>query len=265
MQSKPFIFRWQLAVVAISLLSLMSCSGNYGKKVTFSTNTGEVYYKGDGVTETDAKAVGEFLEKQGYFSKDGSRTSVQITKKDKTIEARFVVNDKKLAAAKNADASFEIIGALMSKEVFSDTPVDIIYTDDKFGDKKTIAFNPKVLESADGNPIAEIKDMQKTDWNNNTLYYSDNIKSDDIDILMDYLKDKKVFLADGSIDIIVNQSDNGDVRIRFPIKDSFNTPEGMQEIDNFAGQLKKDLFQNVTLHFEVLDEAMKTVKSFTYN
>ncbi|MBL0069859.1 MAG: hypothetical protein IPP39_15725 [Chitinophagaceae bacterium] len=263
MQSRPFIFRWQLAVVAISLFSLMSCSGNYGEKVTFSTNTGEVYYKGDGVTEADAKAVGEFLEKQGYFSKDGNRTSVQISKKDKTIEARFVVNDTKLAAVKNADASFEIIGALMSKEVFKNEPVDVIYTDDKFADKKTIAYNPKVLESA--NTIAEIKDMQKTEWNNNTLYYSDNIKTDDIDVLMDYLKDKKFFLTDGAVDIIVNQSDNGDVRIRFPIKNSFNTPEGMQKIDNFASQLKKDLFQNVTLNFEVLDEAMQTVKSFTYN
>ncbi len=151
----------------------------------------------------------------------------------------------------------------MSKEVFKNQPVDVIYTDDKFDDKKTIAFNPKVLESAD--TIAEIKDMQKSEWNSNTLYYSDNIKTEDINVLMDYLKDKKFFLADGSVDIIVNQSDNQDVRIRFPIKNSFNTPEGMQQIDSFASQLKKDLFQNVTLNFEVLDEAMQTVKSFTYN
>ena len=135
---------------------------------------------------------------------------------------------------------------------------------DKFADKKTIAYNPKVLETESTNPLADIKDMEKTDWNNNSLYYTANIKAGDINTLMDYLKEKGFFLADGAIDLIVNQSDDGSVRMRFPIKNSFNTPAGMQQIDDFASQLKKDMFQNNTLQFDVLDEAMEIVKSFTY-
>lgn len=265
MQLKSTNFRWQLAVVAISLFALMSCSNNYGKKVTFSTNTGEVYYKGDGVTEADAKAVGKFLEEQGYFSKDGKTSSVQISKKDKTFDARFVVDDKKLAEAKNADAAFETIGALMSKEVFSNMPVDIIYTDDKFGDKKTIAYNPKVLETKKADSFVDLKDMEKMDWHNNTLYYTSNVTKEHINTLMKYLQDEGFFSANNATDLIVNEAEDGSVHIRFPIKNDFNTAEGMQKIDDFASQLKKDLFKAVPMEFEAIDESMKSIKIFTYN
>src|SRR5664279_1393538 len=136
---KPFIIHPASFVVIICVLALASCT-SYGKKVTFEGNKGEVYYKGEGVTETDAKATGKFLEEQEYFLKDNKERSVQISKDGGRIKARFVIDQKALASVPNADETFALIGALLSKEVFNNTPVDVIYTDEGFKDIQTIPF-----------------------------------------------------------------------------------------------------------------------------
>ena len=73
-------------------LVLASCN-NYGKKITIGKN--EVYYKGDGVTESDAKKLGDFLKKADYFD-DSVTKSVQITKQNNAFVVRFVVDKDKI-------------------------------------------------------------------------------------------------------------------------------------------------------------------------
>ena len=56
--------------IMLSLLvvvALTACS-NHGKKVKIEGTKAEVYYKGDGVTEDDAKKTGEFLKSVSLFN-----------------------------------------------------------------------------------------------------------------------------------------------------------------------------------------------------
>lgn len=253
--------RWQLSLVALSMLTLASCS-NYGKKVTFPDHKGEVYYKGDGVSESDAKAVGKFLDEEKYFSHDDQTRSVQITKKDQKIEARFVVDEKKLAEVKNVDAIFEMIGAQMSKQLFKDVPVDVIYTDDKFKDIKTIAYNKKLLESS--GILDELKAMNKKNVFNNTLFFSEGITEDEASSLAEYLETEEFFTKTSNNDFIIGKTEDNRLHVRAPFQTSFLDEAGLQKVKDFAEKMKNELFANTNLDFEVLNEKMESIKTFSY-
>src|SRR5450432_1951478 len=109
------LFSFSRLIAAVLVMSVFSSCTDYGKKVTFTNNKGEVYYKGDGVTEADAKATGKFLEDQQFFLKDDKKRSVQISKDSSRIKVRFVVDEKALATIPNVDESFALMGASMSK------------------------------------------------------------------------------------------------------------------------------------------------------
>lgn len=255
------IIRSKLFVAFICLLAITSCN-EYGTKVTFTDHKGEVYYKGDGVTEADAKAVGKFLEDQQFFLKDDKKRSVQISKDSGRIKARFVVDEKALASIPNADESFAQIGASMSKEVFNNTPVDIIFTDEFFKDLKTIPYKATALQAA--NVSEEVKQMQKKEYNKNTLYYTKDITNEEADTISAYLVKNGFFTTNGNNDLLVSKTGDNGVHIRFLIKASFANEEGLQKADNFGKDLKKDLFPSVPLQFEVLDENMESIKTFNY-
>jgi hypothetical protein len=251
----------KLFVVFLCLFTLYSCS-NYGTKVTFSDHKGEVYYKGDGVTEADAKAVGKFLENQQFFLKDDKKRSVQISKDGGRVKARFVVDEKALASIPNADESFEQIGALMSKEVFNNTPVDVVFTDEFFKDIKTIPYKASALAAV--NIREEINQMQKKEYNKNTLYYTKDIPGEEADSISDYLVKGGFFTIDGNNDLLVAKTAGNGFHVSFIIKASFANEEGLQKADNFGKEMKRDLFANVPLQFEVLNEHLESVKTFNY-
>ena len=138
----PFMHPFKLFIAFIAVMTVTSCT-NYGKKLKVEGTKGEVYYKGEGVTEAEAAATGKFLKEQNFFMADDKTRSVQISRKNNRIEARFVIDEKGIAQINNADEAFAELGALMSKNVFNNVPVDIIYTDNKFADKKTIAYKPE--------------------------------------------------------------------------------------------------------------------------
>ena len=253
--------RIKLFAPFICLLALSSCTG-YGTKVTFEGNKGEVYYKGDGVTEADAKAVGKFLEDAQFFQKDDKTRSVQISKDSGRIKARFVVDEKAIQAMPDADNNFAIIGSAMSKDVFNNTPVDVIYTDDYFKDIKTIPYKPAALSAI--NISDEVKEMDKKTSYNNTLYYSKDISGEQADSISNYLIKSGFFTAGGNIDLIISKIQSGGFHIKFPIKVSFNNEEGLQKVDDFGKEIKKTLFADVPLELEVLGENMASVKTFTY-
>jgi hypothetical protein len=255
------INRIKLFAACICVLALTSCT-DYGTKVTFEGNKGEVYYKGDGVTEADAKAVGKFLEDEQFFQKDDKTRSVQISKDSGRIKARFVVDEKAIGTMPDADESFALIGAAMSKDVFNNTPVDVIYTDDYFKDIKTIPYKPSALSAVDVSD--EVKEMDKKTSNNNTLYYSKDISGEQADSISEYLVKSGFFSSGGNIDLILSKLQGGGFHIKFPIKASFNNEEGLQKVDAFGKQIKTDLFPNVPLELEVLGENMASVKTFTY-
>lgn len=246
---------------AIVCLLVMSSCTDYGKKVTFTGNKGEVYYKGDGVTEADAKATGNFLADQQYFDNDKGR-SVQISKDSGHIKARFVVDEKALGAVKDADEKFALIGAMLSKNVFNNTPVDVIYADENFKDIKTIPYNSGSLTQV--NFIEELKQMQKKNHNKNTFYYSKDFTEEEATGLFNYLLKSGLFPDDGNSDLIATKTTGGGFHFKFPVKASFANEEGYQKTDTFAKQMKQDMFANSSMEFELLDEKMNHLKTFSY-
>lgn len=246
----------------IVLLALSSCTADYGKKVTFPGHKGEVFYKGDGVSEADAKATGKFLEENDFFLKDDKKRSVQITKDSNRIRFRMVIDEKGFANIENADDKFALLGAMMSRSVFNNTPVDVIYTDDFFKDKKTIAFNPSFLQSA--KMESEVKDMNKKSFAHNTLYYTSNITDAEADTIVNYLVKSDFFTSTGHNDMMLSKTPNNGAHFKFPVKTAFANEEGMQRIDAFAKQLKADMFGEFPMEFEVLDENLKSLRTFHY-
>ena len=251
----------QLFAVFSLVVTLVSCSG-YGHKVTFEGTHGEVYYKGDSLTEADAKAVGKFLTDADYFQKDDKTRSVQITKENGRIQARFVVDKKAVDTIAGIDKSFEIIGAAMSNDVFNKMPVDVIYTDDYFKDIKTIPYTPSVMPQVDFSH--ELEQMDKKNYNSNTFYYSKNITAAKTDTIYNYLVSSGFFAPDGGVSIIVSLLQNDSFLVRFPIKSSFNNADGLQKIDDFGKELKQMAFPADPMELEVLGDNMESVKRYTY-
>ena len=257
------IFLFPRLIIAVLICSaLNSCTEDYGKKVTFTGHKGEVFYKGDGVTEADAKATGKFLEDNEYFLKDDKERSVQISKKDSRIQFRMVVDDKGLAGLEDADNRFALLGAMMSSDVFHNTPVDVIYTDNKFKDKKTIAYNPSLRAAVDVS--SEIKNMKKKSYMANTIYYAPDVEESAADTIMNYFVKSEFFTSTGNNDILLSKTSDGGARFRFPVKASFANEAGLAKVQDFAQQLKADMFDGVTMQFEVLDENLKSIKTFNY-
>lgn len=125
MKSKLLLFL--LACVLMSSCNLFS---NYGKKVKFGKS--EVFYKGDGVTESQAKAVGDFLSESEWFTEE-SPGSAQLTKEDGTYMVRLVVADKKIVAD-NLRVYMWKQQYKLCEEVFDGEDARFVFTDDKFND-----------------------------------------------------------------------------------------------------------------------------------
>jgi hypothetical protein len=104
---------------------LTACS-SYGEKYKVNEKS-EIYYK-DGMTSGDAKILGDFLVKNGYFDNQTEKT-VQLGRENDTINIKFVVDKTKLTEDVSADALFMIVGTAISTEVFGGKPLKIVLAD----------------------------------------------------------------------------------------------------------------------------------------
>jgi hypothetical protein len=127
-------------------LFLTSCDlfNNFGKKYK-PNDKNEVYYKGDGINETDAKKLADYLLKSGYFSPDKGAT-VQLTKENDTYHVRFVYD--KAVFDKNKDQIalvFWFLQDQLAETVFNGKKVGISLADEKLKDFETIEEVNKVV------------------------------------------------------------------------------------------------------------------------
>ena len=108
------------------VISFLAACSSYGDKYKVNEKS-EVYYK-DGMTSDDAKRLGDFLLKNGYFDST-SEKSVQLAKENDSIAVKFVVDKTKVSQTEGADALFLIMGSAISSEVFMGKPLKIILAD----------------------------------------------------------------------------------------------------------------------------------------
>lgn len=138
----------------LAVISLAACS-NHGKKVKVEGTKGEVLYKGEGVTEDDAKKTGELLKSAGYFNAEKGST-VQVTKEGDTYTLRFVYDQKIFESMPGAEDGFKMIAIKASKELFGGAKVNIALASKSMKDFKTMPFDEAMAKSMEAPaPVTE--------------------------------------------------------------------------------------------------------------
>ncbi|MEO6541466.1 MAG: hypothetical protein ABIN74_10760, partial [Ferruginibacter sp.] len=102
------------------------------------------YYKGEGVDETLAKKLADYLKKQEYFQ-DSINSTVQIVKVKDTFNLNFVVDASKITPL--YETNFLLFGAYISESVFNNAPVTIHLTDEKLETFKNLGYAKPVSEA----------------------------------------------------------------------------------------------------------------------
>lgn len=185
---------------------LYSCNlfGNYGDKVTIGKS--EVFYQGDGVTESDAKKLGKYLLKGGWFDEETKR-SVQLTKENNTYIVRLVVNIDKLDDGGKLNLwKFQ---SDLSEYVFDNKKVKIILADTKLKDLESLGA------------IARLKVDEK-----NIIYYnSAQFQRTYAEKLADFFVEQSYFSGDNEKNVFLTMEDNLPV-VRFIVnKETILTDE----------------------------------------
>jgi len=129
----------KIILILLAGVMLTACS-NHGKKVKVDGTKGEVYYKGDGVTEADAKKTGDFLKTQGYFTAENG-SSVQVMKDGENYTMRFVYDKKIFETLEGAENAFKGLAIKAATEIFGGKKVTIALADKSFKDYKTIPYD----------------------------------------------------------------------------------------------------------------------------
>jgi hypothetical protein len=259
---KPFILSLLVAV------TLAACT-NYGKKATIEGTKGEVFYKGDGVTEADAKNLCKYLKDDiHYFSAD-RKLSVQLMKsKDEGYDIRFVVDEKKLNESPEAIAAFGQIGAAMSVNLYNDKPVNIFLTADHFKTIKSIPFDEaKAKALKEPAPSKNDVGFSKDDFDHaeagGVNFYWKGISDDESKTIADYIVKNGSF-AGGASEIYITKED-GRYILRFPVMESARTDASyLATVEKVTKEIKDNVFADAPFSFYITDSQLNTVKSWDY-
>ncbi len=136
------IFKYFIIIVTVSA-AISACSQNYGKEYKLDSNH-NVYYKGEGLNEPQAKKLAEYLKEQEYFQ-DSINSTVQLVKVKDTFKLNFVVDETKLTSG--YENKFLLFGAFISESVFDKAPVTIQLTNDKLEPFKNLGFAKPVSDT----------------------------------------------------------------------------------------------------------------------
>jgi len=187
------------------LVSSCNLFNDYGKKYKVNDKS-SVYYKGDGVTEADAKKLGDYLLQGQYFDTKTDK-AVQITKDGDTYVLHFVVDKDKLEKNKDAVGTFWRLQYNISEDVFNEKPTKIILADDKLKDVQTVGGIVKY----------------NVKGKNDIFYNDDDFKKSDIESLGKLMVDQGYFDGTGEKQIYVTKED-GTNMVRFIVnKDAVQT------------------------------------------
>lgn len=260
------------------MLGLFSCS-NFGKKVKIEGTKGEVYYKGDGVTEGDAKKLGEFLKTNSFFNNEKG-ASVQITKEGETYTIRLVYDKKVYDTLKNADYLFKITAIQASKDVFGGKKVNIALANTHFKDYKTIAYDeemaktmetPVMDNTATDNTVNQTDNTgtptSKDDFKHEKIaeidFYWLGIPDEEAKTISDYIVSNGAF-SGGPVEIYMRK-ESGRYIIRFPMTEVARTDQAtLDQVATVSKQIKDNVFQNAPYSFYVMDEKWNTIKAYDY-
>ena len=130
-----------LLAMAASIV-LTSCE-NFGKELNVNDKN-TVYYKGDGVTEADAKKLGDYLVQNGTF--DGKEEKdAQLSKEGDVFIVRLPVKEDVISKDRERyETIFWYWQDLISEGAFEGKKTRIILTDNKFKDQFSLEEMNKI-------------------------------------------------------------------------------------------------------------------------
>lgn len=165
---------------------LLSCDLNgHGKKIEFGKS--EVYYKGEGVTEEQAKMVGDYLQEIGWLDEERAG-SAQLVKEDGTFLVRLVV-DPKVIEGESTISLWHMQHGL-SENVFDGKPARFVLVDDEMNEVEVL------------DPVDQVK------LGNATLVYdSGEFREREIKALGKFMLEQKMFGSDKPVDIIIRREE----------------------------------------------------------
>ncbi|MEO6612522.1 MAG: hypothetical protein ABIT05_05500 [Chitinophagaceae bacterium] len=260
----------RLFVLAVLVtLGLSACTDN-GKKIMVEGTKGEIYYKGDGVTEDDAKKTGQFL-KEVFLSPDKG-ASIQVTRDAEVYTLRFVYNKDVYDTLKGVDDQFKLLAAKASKEVFGGKKVTIALADKNFKDYKTIPWDDAVAKSLEAPPappttspdLAKSKEEFDHQKASGIDFYWKGISDEESKTIADYIVKNGAFSGGSTVEIYMTKEGDRYI-IRFPMIESARTdPSYIAEVDKVSKQIKENVFANLPYSFYITDEQLRTVKAWDY-
>jgi hypothetical protein len=257
-----------LFVLSLLLLSMLTACTNYGKKVKVDGTKAEVFYKGEGVTEADAKKVGDFLKDEGFLTKDKG-ASIQITKEGEAYVVRFVYNKEYYDKTVGLENVFKQYGIKMSKQIFDGKKVTIALADNKFSDFKTIPFDEVAAKTPEtpAAPGNEVGNLTKGDFDHDkeggVSFYWKDVSDNESKRIADYIVKNGAF-ANGAAEIYITM-DGDRCILRFPVREEYrNDPAAIAELQKVSKEIKDNLFPNSPYSFQMTDERLNALKSFDY-
>ncbi|MEO7983310.1 MAG: hypothetical protein ABI688_04435 [Bacteroidota bacterium] len=264
-------------MLGLLVVAALSACTNYGKKIKVEGTKGEVYYKGDGVTEADAKKLGSYLKEQEYFD-DSSRKTVQLMKgKDGGYDVRFVTDQDKIKTTPGIEDRFVLFGAMMSKNVFDNQPVSIYLADTHMKDYKSLAYDKKKAEellgtgekTTDTPPATNDGEttITKADFDHDKAggvdFYWKGISDEESKTIADYIVQNGSF-SGGTAELYMTK-DGNHYKIAFPvIASSREDATVIAKLGEVSKQIKDNVFPNNPFSFYMTDEQMNTVKAWDY-
>jgi hypothetical protein len=122
----------------IKNLGYANTQAGYGKKYDVDANH-HVYFKGDGVTESDAKKTGDYFKQIGLFTPENSM-DVQIESEGTNDDVTLCyVLDKAKINAEN-ESTFLSISAPLSKSVFNNRKIRVSLVDENMIEFKNLGY-----------------------------------------------------------------------------------------------------------------------------
>lgn len=253
-------------IFSILLFSLVfvSCA-NHGKKIEIEGTKTELFYKGDGVTESDAKKTGDLL-KSKFIKTSDKEASMQLTREGDAYTLRLVYDKDIYKTLEGVDDEFKTLAAWLSKDVFSGKKVNIALADDHFKDWKTIPYDEAFAKSLNGNGDTSSNSI-KDNYEHESVgdlhfYWAKNIPDEESKRIADYIVQRGAF--SGYAEFIIT-NENGRTTVRFPMKaEGISDPQNMAVVEAVAEDMKNKLFPDAPFSFQVLDESMNMVKTWDY-
>lgn len=238
------------ALLALSVC-LFSCT-DYGKKVT--KDFLEVYYK-DGVSKDQAERTADFLYPY-WKSPDGEKTSkksIQLSQSGDTILFRMVSDMSKMSEV--GDATFATMAQTLSDSLYSNAPVNIVFTDNKFKSIRVLTYKKAAANATQEKVV--ISDIE--------VYYEEGFDKEQATQLAEFLNNYFGRTNNGQTKSFhINQEADGHYVLKMSYRKEVAAKIDDKDFYDVARTVSDSVFAGAPLELFLTDGNFEPFKAFRY-